>query len=215
MKNLEMTPLSSSPSDLAPCTRPISRRMGGMSAMKMTSTSGGSMPVASPDTILRGPVDGRTLPAEVTHFWMAPTGMRYRRQSAMNAPHTPTVRTVRSHDRWARAGHRTAPGAGAPVTCQTEVSWWWRACVASTWVRRSANVTNAAGSGTTRAAACLALISPARKVMRSTQYCTASTFLVCLAVTPYRSRAHAPATAPRTARSLRLTLSTPRRFWAV
>jgi len=76
MKNLVMTPRSSSPSPCAPSTLPMARRIGGMSAMKMTRTRGGRRPVNRPPTILKGPDDGSTDPMVCTHFWMAPTGMR-------------------------------------------------------------------------------------------------------------------------------------------
>ena len=96
MKNLVMTPRSSSDTDLAPWILPISLRIGGIRAMKMTSTSGGSMPPTSPETSLKGPVLGIASPAAPTHFWIAATGIRNSSMSATNATQTPQNRTVRS-----------------------------------------------------------------------------------------------------------------------
>lgn len=99
MKNLAMTPLSSSDTDLAPWIFPITRRIGGMSAMKMTSTSGGSIPPTRPDTSLNGPFLGMTSPITPTHFWIAATGIRNSSIMATKAIQTPQNLSVRSQER--------------------------------------------------------------------------------------------------------------------
>lgn len=174
MKNLVMTPRSSSETDRAPWIFPISLRIGGISAIKMTSTSGGSIPPTSPDTSLKGPFLGITSPTAPTHFWIAATGIRNSSISATNATHTPQNRSVRSQARKPSDGQSTPPGRGAPATCQTVVSWCSSACVASARVRLDLNVTNAEGLAFALALACSSLMRSSRKPIRSMQNWTAS-----------------------------------------
>ena len=99
MKNLVMTPRSSSETDLAPWILPMTRRIGGTKAIKMTNTSGGSIPPIRPETSLKGPFLGMTSPITPTHFWIAATGIKKSSISATNAIQIPQNLSVRSQAR--------------------------------------------------------------------------------------------------------------------